>query len=73
MAKGRIIAATGTLNGAARVGGIEGLPFKLIAAERAGADIFLVPRENWDEVKNTQTKVKVIPVDTFQEALDALQ
>ena len=44
-----------------------------IAAERAGSSIFLVPRENWNEVKNEPTSMKVIPVATFQEALDALR
>lgn len=72
VARGRIIAATGTLYPRGEVGGIEGLPFKLITAERAGASVFLVPRENWDEVKNVPTAMKVIPVGTFQEALDAL-
>jgi PDZ domain-containing protein len=73
LARGRAIAATGTLDRRGRVGGIEGLPFKLIAAERAGADVFLVPRENYGEVKNISTEVTVIPVSTFEEALDALQ
>ena len=73
LGKGRIIAATGTIDGQGRVGGIEGLPFKLIGVERAHADVFLVPRENWHEIKNIATKVKVIPVATLQEAIDALQ
>lgn len=73
LARGRTIAATGTLYPRGEVGGIEGLRFKVIAAERGGASIFLVPRENWNEVKNEPTSMKVIPVATFQEALDALR
>lgn len=73
LAQGRVIAATGTLYPSGRVGPIEGLRFKLVSAERAGATLFLVPRENWEEVKNEPTSMKVIPVSTFQEALDALR
>jgi PDZ domain-containing protein len=73
LARGRVIAATGTLDGEGRVGGIQGLPFKLVAAERANAEIFLVPRENWPEVQNSATSMKIIPVSSFQEALDALR
>lgn len=73
LARGRTIAATGTLEGNGQVGGVEGIAFKLVAAERSGADIFVIPRENWEEIKNVASSVKVIPVDTFQEALDALR
>lgn len=72
LARGRTIAATGTLYPRGEVGGIEGIRFKIIAAEHAGASIFLVPRENWNEVKDEPTSMKVIPVSNFQEALDAL-
>lgn len=73
LARGRIIAASGTLDGAGRVGGVEGLPFKLVAAERAKAEVFLVPWENRDEIKNAVTRMKIVPVKTFREALDALR
>lgn len=73
LSKGRTIAATGTLDGQGRVGPIGGLPFKLIAAERSGASIFLVPRENWPEIENIPTEMTVVPVKTFQEALHALE
>jgi PDZ domain-containing protein len=73
VARGRVIAATGTLDASGTVGPIEGLSLKLVAAERAGATVFLVPRENWPEIKNHPTTMKVIPVETFQEALHALE
>ncbi len=73
LSKGRTIAATGTLDGQGRVGAIEGLPFKLIAAERSGASVFLVPRENWPEIENVATSMTIIPVKTFQEAIHALE
>lgn len=73
LAQGRVVAATGTLDGDGTVGPIEGLALKLVAAERAGADVFVVPRENWEEIQNVATTVKVIPVATFQEAIHALR
>lgn len=73
LARGRTIAATGTLDPAGQVGPIEGLKFKLVGAERAGADIFLVPRENFPEIQNVATSMKVIPVESFDEAVRALQ
>lgn len=72
LARGRIIAATGTLDPRGQVGGIEGISYKLVSVERAGAEIFLVPQENYEEIKTIPTSVKIIPVSTFQEALDAL-
>ena len=73
LAKGRIIAATGTLDPAGQVGPIEGITYKLVGAERAGANIFLVPRDNWLEIENVPTSMTVIPVSTFEEALRALE
>lgn len=73
LARGRVIAATGTLEPSGQVGPIEGLKFKLVGAERAGAQIFLVPRENWPEIENQPTSMTVIPVSSFEEALRALR
>ena len=73
LARGRIIAATGTLDPAGQVGPIEGLKFKLVGAERAGADTFLVPRENFPEIQNVPTNMKIIPVTSFDEAVRALR
>lgn len=72
LARGRVIAATGTLDPRGRVGGIQGLSYKLVSVERAGAEIFLVPQENYEEIKTISSSVKIIPVSSFQEALDAL-
>ena len=73
LARGRIIAATGTLDPNGQVGPIEGISYKVVGAERAGASIFLVPRENWPEIENVETTMKIIPVSTFEEALSALE
>lgn len=70
---GRIVAATGTLDERARVGPIEGVRFKKIAAERAGASLFICPAENLPELKGEETALKVVGVNNLQEALDVLR
>jgi len=67
----RRIAGTGTIALDGRVGPIEGTRQKLIAAKRAGARIFFVPRENYSDIA-AEREVRVVPVRTFNEALRAL-
>lgn len=67
----RSFAGTGTLALDGRIGPIEGTQQKLIAAKRAGARIFLVPRANFPDIAG-ERDVRVIPVDTFAQALRAL-
>ena len=64
----RSFAGTGTiaLDGASRP--IEGTRQKLIAAKRAGARVFFVPRANFGDIAG-ERELRVIPVDTFGQAL----
>lgn len=73
LTQGRRIAATGVMEPDGSIQGVQGVKYKLVGADRAGANLFLIPRDNWDEVKNTPTRVKVVPVSSFQEALQALR
>jgi PDZ domain-containing protein len=66
------IAGTGVLYSDGRVGPIEGTLQKLIAAKRAGARTFLVPRENYGDIAD-QHGIRIVPVGTFREALAALK
>ncbi len=68
---GAPIAGTGTIAPDGRVGPVEGTLQKLIAARRAGAATFLVPRQNYPEI-STQPGLRIIPISTFHEALTAL-
>lgn len=70
---GRRIGVTGTLDGWGRVGPVSGADLKIVAAQRAGATVFVCPRENVPEVEATGTGLRVIGVDTLQEAVLALQ
>jgi PDZ domain-containing protein len=65
------VAGTGTIASDGHVGPIEGAEQKLIAARRVGAEIFLVPKENYASVAH-ETGIRVVPVATFREALAAI-
>lgn len=67
----RRLAGTGTIALDGRIGPIEGTRQKLIAAKRAGARIFFVPRANFADIAD-EREVQVIPVDTFGQAVRAL-
>jgi PDZ domain-containing protein len=69
MTGGEIIAGTGTIDSAGRVGPIGGIRQKLWGAEGAGADWFLAPEANCDEVSgNVPDGVTVFSVSTLDEA-----
>ena len=68
---GEPVAGTGTIRSDGTVGPIEGTRQKVIAAERAGARVFLVPRENYADVA-TERGIRIIPVGNFAQALRAI-
>ncbi len=70
---GRTVAGTGTIDGTGTVGIIGGVQNKIFAAKKAGADAFLVPKGNYDEARQVSGDLPLIPVTTFQDALDYLQ
>lgn len=71
---GRTIAGTGTIALDGTVGPIGGITDKVVAAERVGATVFLVPKDNWNELKNVDTGgMQLIKVSSFQDAVDALK
>jgi PDZ domain-containing protein len=65
------VAGTGTIDYDGTVGAIEGVRQKVVAAERAHAQFFLVPRENYAAVAQT-TGIRIIPVSNFSQAVEAL-
>jgi PDZ domain-containing secreted protein len=46
---------------------------KVRAAEAAGADVFLAPTENAAEAAAAARSARVVPVATFEDALNALR
>jgi PDZ domain-containing protein len=69
-ARGRTVVATGTVDGEGRVGAVGGVPAKAIAALDAGADLFLVPQGEIDQVGDVDLAVRAVA--SLQDALRVL-
>ncbi|PFG33848.1 PDZ domain-containing protein [Sanguibacter antarcticus] len=70
---GQVVAGTGTIDSDGDVGPIGGIQQKLYGALRDGAEWFLAPVENCDEVYgHVPDGLKVVKVDTFGEARAAM-
>ena len=71
---GAQVAGTGTIDSAGRVGSIGGIRQKLVGARDGGADWFLAPAGNCDEVvDHVPDGLRVVRVSTFDEALRAVE
>ncbi len=70
---GRLIAGTGTIDTNEQVGRIGGVFQKVIAAERSGAEFFIVPQGNYEEAKQAVSDIELVPVTTLQDVLDFLE
>jgi PDZ domain-containing protein len=66
---GRTIAGTGEIDLRGRVYPIGGVGEKIIAARRAGARVFLVPAANLAEAEGAAEDIRLIPVETIDDAL----
>jgi PDZ domain-containing protein len=66
------VAVTGTIELDGTVGEVGGVPQKAVAARRAGATVFLVPRSLEAQALENAGDMKVIPVSNLDEALAAL-
>lgn len=68
------IAGTGTVASNGDIGPIGGIEHKLVGARDAGAEYFLAPVENCDEVIGNEVDgLQVIAVDNLDDSLAALQ
>jgi len=71
---GRLIAGTGTLGLDGAVGPIGGIRDKVLAAQEAGAEIFLVPADNMAELEGVDAGgMRLVSVATFDDARRALE
>ena len=70
---GQRIAGTGAIDELGSVGPIGGIQHKMAGARRDGADWFLAPRSNCDEVVgHVPSGLHVVAVDTLHEAREAV-
>ncbi len=86
LTKNHKVAGTGTIDPTGKVGIIGGVDKKVVAASRAGAEVFFAPTDstgvkksetNYEVAKRTAKKIhthmKIIPVSRFEDALAYLQ
>lgn len=86
LTKGHIVAGTGTIDPTGKVGIIGGVDKKVVAANKAGAEVFFAPTDqtgvakentNYEIAKKTakkiHTKMKIVPVANFDDALKYLK
>lgn len=75
--KGKTVVGTGTIDIDGNVGAIGGVKYKLIGAVKNKADVFLVPKDNYEEaieVKNVKGyDITILAVDTLSDAIESLE
>ena len=71
--KGNKIVGTGTIDFDGKVGEIGGVKYKVMGAAKDKADLFLVPKANYEEAIKVKEKykynLKIVAVETFDETL----
>ncbi len=71
---GKVVAATGTITASGAVGPVGGVAEKTIAVERAGAQVFIVPKEEYKQALSKATpRLAVYPVSSLTGAIDVLK
>ena len=72
---GANVAGSGTIDSAGQVGGISGIPQKMVSARRDGADYFLVAAESCSQVfqSDAYDELEVVRVETLTDAVGALE
>jgi PDZ domain-containing protein len=71
-----VIAGTGTIAADGSVGPIGGIREKIVAATRAGAEVFLVPPDNCDTAVLApidEDEVRLVRADTMHSAVTSLE
>jgi Lon-like protease len=72
LTRGYFVAGTGTIAQDGSVGAVGGAAEKALAAEQAGAQIFLAPRDDAGEAHRWVHSIQIVPIDRFEDAIAAL-
>ncbi|WP_017570913.1 YlbL family protein [Nocardiopsis halotolerans] len=72
---GADVAGSGTITADGRVGGISGIPQKMVSAQRDGAEYFFVAAESCSQVADSAAygELEVVRVETLTDAVEALE
>ena len=74
---GKDIVGTGTISLDGSVGEIGGVKYKVIGAVKEGAEIFLVPEDNYEEAMKVKKEkgydIEIISIKTFMDAVNYLE
>ena len=75
--KGKTIVGTGTIDVLGNVGKIDGVKYKILGAGKNKADLFICPKDNYDDAmkvkKEHNLNINIISVETFDEAINYLE
>jgi len=72
LTRGYYVVGTGTIAADGTVGAVGGAAEKAIAAEQDGAQVFLVPKDDYDEARRWVKNLNIVPIERFEDAIHAL-
>ncbi|HEV2906875.1 MAG TPA: S16 family serine protease, partial [Actinomycetota bacterium] len=73
LTSGRTVAGTGVIDLEGGVHPVGGIEHKVLAAEREGAELFLLPEANLNRAREVAQHIDLVPVDRIEEALNYLE
>ena len=77
LTKGRKISGTGTIDEEGNVGAIDGVKYKLAGAIKKKAQVFIVPKDNYEEAIKEKEKnkynIEIIEADTLHNVIEKLK
>ncbi len=72
LTRGYYVVGTGTIAADGTVGAVGGAAEKALAAEQDGADLFLVPKDDFVEAQRWVRKLQIVPIERFDDGVHAL-
>jgi PDZ domain-containing protein len=72
LTRGYYVVGTGTIAVDGSIGAVGGAAEKALAAEQDGAQLFLVPRDDFNEARRWVKTLQIVPVERFEDAIHAL-